>query len=124
MSRRAPTDRRPRQAAVTQSRVRRLAAVVEASQLVNSTLDLKGVADYVVGIATRLNAEMGILNYEKAFADVKGLYQFLDQECARRLFAGLRYINKESDMNLPNLAHMKRSYHPVMRVKSYKLTLK
>jgi hypothetical protein len=27
-------------------------------------------------------------------------------------------------MNLPNLAAMKKSYHPVSRVKSYKLTLK
>jgi hypothetical protein len=67
---------------------------------------------------------MGILNFEKAFPDVKGLYQFLDHECAKQLFAGYRYINKESDMSLPNLAAMKKSYHPVMRVKSYRLTLK
>jgi len=76
------------------------------------------------GIAARFNGDTGILSYEKAFSDVKGLYQFLDRECAKRLFAGCRYINKESDMSLPNLAAMKRSYHPVMRVKSYKLTLK
>lgn len=93
-------------------------------------LELKGIlirvdgAVNAFGIASRLNDEMGILNYEKAFSDVKGLYQFLDNQCAKQLFAGYRYINKESDMNLPNLAHMKRSYHPVMRVKSYKLTLK
>jgi hypothetical protein len=67
---------------------------------------------------------MGILNYEKAFSNVKGLYQFLDNQCAKQLFAGYRYINKESDMSLPNLARMKRSYHPVLRVKSYQLTLK
>jgi uncharacterized protein len=76
------------------------------------------------GIAARLNDEMGILNFEKAFSDVKGLYQFLDNECAKTLFGGYRYINKESDMNLPNLARMKSSYRPVMRVKSYKLTLR
>ena len=93
-------------------------------------LDLKGILIRVdgtvnaFGIASRLNDEMGILNYEKAFSNVKGLYQFLDNECAKQLFAGYRYINKESDMNLPNLARMKRSYRPVMRVKSYKLTLR
>jgi len=76
------------------------------------------------GISSRLTGDTGILNYEKAFADVKGLYQYLDNECAKRLFSGFRYINKESDMNLPNLAAMKKSYHPVARVKSYKLTLK
>ncbi len=76
------------------------------------------------GIASRLTGDTSILNYEKAFPAVKGLYQYLDQECAKRLFADVRYINKESDMSLPNLARMKKSYHPVARVKSYKLTLK
>jgi hypothetical protein len=93
-------------------------------------LELKGILIRVdgtvnaFGIASRLNDDMGILNFEKAFSNVKGLYQFLDNQCAKQLFAGYRYINKESDMNLPNLARMKRSYRPVMRVKSYKLTLR
>ncbi len=93
-------------------------------------LELKGIQIRVdgtvnaFGIASRLNDEMGILNYEKAYSDVKGLYQYLDNECAKQLFAGYRFINKESDMSLPNLARMKRSYRPVMRVKSYKLTLR
>lgn len=93
-------------------------------------LELKGILIRVdgnvnaFGIVSHLNDEMGILNYEKAFSNVKGLYQFLDNQCAKQLFAGYRYINKESDMNLPNLARMKRSYHPVLRVKSYQLTLR
>jgi len=93
-------------------------------------LELKGIlirvdgAVNAFGIVSHLSDEMGILNYEKAFSNVKGLYQFLDNQCAKQLFAGYRYINKESDMNLPNLARMKRSYRPVLRVKSYKLTLK
>jgi len=76
------------------------------------------------GIRTRLNGQIGILNFEKAFARIKGLYQFLDRECARRLFQGYRYISKESDMNIPELAQSKMSYHPVHRVKSYRLTLR
>jgi hypothetical protein len=75
-------------------------------------------------IASRLNEEMGVLNFEKAFSDIRGLYQFLDNECAKRLFAGCRWINKESDMNVSELAQSKRSYHPVMRVKSYRLDLR
>jgi uncharacterized protein len=104
-------------------------AVITALEHLDA-LEFKGILIRVdgtvnaFGIASRLNDEIGILNYEKAFSDVKGLYQFLDNQCAKQLFAGYRYINKESDMNLPNLAHMKRSYRPVMRVKSYKLTLK
>jgi len=64
------------------------------------------------------------MNFEKALPHIRGLYQYLDNECAKTLFPGYRYINKESDMSLPNLARMKRSYHPVLRVKSYKLTLR
>jgi hypothetical protein len=71
------------------------------------------------GICSHLTEDMGILNFEKAFSQIKGLYQFLDNECAKRLFNRYRYINKESDMNLPNLAHSKNSYHPVMKLKSY-----
>lgn len=76
------------------------------------------------GIGSRLNATMAVLNFEKADARIKGLYQFLDNECAKRLFGGFRYINKESDMNIPNLAESKQSYNPVLRVKSYTLGLR
>ncbi len=104
-------------------------AVITALENLDA-LELRGIlvrldgAVSAFGIVSHLNEEMAILNFEKAFSDVKGLYQFLDHECARQLFAGYRYINKESDMSLPNLAAMKKSYHPVMRVKSYRLTLK
>ncbi|MBM4315378.1 MAG: DUF2156 domain-containing protein [Deltaproteobacteria bacterium] len=77
-----------------------------------------------LGIGSRLNETMATLNFEKAFAGVKGLYQYLDNECAKLLFKGFRYINKESDMNLPNLAEAKQSYHPVLRIKSFALNLR
>jgi hypothetical protein len=74
------------------------------------------------GICSYLTDDMGVLNFEKAFSDIKGLYQFLDNECAGRLFSRYKYINKESDMNMPNLAQSKNSYNPVMKLKSYCLT--
>jgi uncharacterized protein len=74
-------------------------------------------------ISSRLNEETGVLNFEKAFSSVRGLYQFLDNECARRLFPGYRYINKESDLNVPELAQSKKSYHPVSRIRSCCLTI-
>ena len=76
------------------------------------------------GLATALTPDMGVLHFEKAFAAVKGLYQFLDQLCASRLFNGFTYINKESDMNIPGLARAKRSYHPVRMVRAYRLRLR
>ena len=76
------------------------------------------------GIGSRLNETTATLNFEKADAGIKGLYQFLDNECAKRLFSGFLYINKESDMNIPNLAESKQSYNPILRIKSYALGLR
>lgn len=76
------------------------------------------------GMGSTINSEMGALHFEKAFAGVKGLYQFFDAECALQLFDGAKYINKESDMGEPGLAKAKNSYYPVMKLKSFKLTLK
>lgn len=76
------------------------------------------------GIASQLTGTMSALNFQKASVHFKGLYQFFDRECARRLFPELEYINKESDMGVPGLMQAKNSYHPVMMVKSYKLSLR
>lgn len=76
------------------------------------------------GIASRLNGTMATLNFEKAYPSVRGLYQYLDRECARLLFAGFEYVNKESDMGLPELAKSKGSYHPVRKLRSWRLDLR
>lgn len=75
-------------------------------------------------IMSHLTPQMGVLNFEKAYASLKGLYQFLDNECARQLFQGYPYMNKESDMGIQALADSKRSYHPVEKIKSYCLKMK
>jgi uncharacterized protein len=76
------------------------------------------------GVAARLTDTMATLQYEKADAEIKGLYQYFDQQCARRLFNGYTYINKESDMGIAGLAKSKRSYYPIEKVKAYRLVLK
>jgi hypothetical protein len=76
------------------------------------------------GIASRLTETMSALHFQKASIQIKGLYQFFDRECARRLFPELEYINKESDMGIPGLAHVKKSYYPAMMIPSYKLILR
>lgn len=76
------------------------------------------------GIASRLNGTMATLNFEKAYPSVRGLYQYLDRECARFLFAGFEFINKESDMGLAELAKSKKSYHPVRQLRSWRLDLR
>lgn len=92
--------------------------------------DLKGLllridgAVSAFGIAAPLTRDMGILQYEKAFSSIKGLYQYFDNACARRLFNGYAYINKESDMGIPGLAKAKKSYFPVTIVRAYRLVLR
>lgn len=76
------------------------------------------------GISAPLTRDMATLQYEKALGSVKGLYQYFDNACARMLFDGYTYLNKESDMGIPGLAKAKRSYHPVRMVTSVKLILK
>lgn len=101
------------------------------NSLVNMTaLEMKGILvriDHQVSafaMSSHLTRDMAILNFEKAYSDIKGLYQYLDHVCARELFSGYKYINKESDMGIPNLAKSKKSYHPVMRVRSYRFKLR
>jgi len=56
------------------------------------------------GIASYLTDEMGVLHFEKASVRIKGLYQYFDNLCVKNMLNGYKYINKESDMNLPGLA--------------------
>ncbi len=91
--------------------------------------DLKGILLRIdgkvsaFGISAPLTREMATLQYEKAFGSIKGLYQYFDNACARMLFNGYVYLNKESDMGIPGLAKAKKSYHPFKMVRSVKLIL-
>lgn len=75
------------------------------------------------GIGARLNKDTGVLLFEKASDRFKGLYQYLDRECCRRLFEGWAWVNKEGDLQDPGLARAKESYAPFKRVKAFRLEL-
>lgn len=96
---------------------------IEHFESIGMLIRIDGVVS-AFGIGSRLNRTTATLNFEKAFSGIKGLYQFLDNECAKRLFSKFQYINKESDMNLPNLADSKQSYNPILRVRSFALILR
>ncbi len=96
---------------------------VEHFKVEGLVLRIDGVVS-AFAIASRLTRDMGVLHFEKASTRIKGLYQYFDRLCARELFADCTYINKESDMDVANLAKAKKSYYPCMRVKSYMLTLR
>jgi len=75
-------------------------------------------------VTARLTDDMAVMHFEKAYTHIRGLYQFLDNQCAKDLVGRYRYLNKESDMNLPGLAKSKQSYHPVEKVKSFELIVR
>lgn len=75
-----------------------------------------------LGIASRLKADTAVLNFEKALDEIKGLYQYLDRECAAKLCKDCMYVNKESDLGDPGLRQAKESYFPAFRVKAYRLS--
>ena len=95
-----------------------------------AVFDLKGILLRIdgqvsaFGICAPLTRDMATLQYEKAFGSIKGLYQYFDNACARMLFNGYTYLNKESDMGIPGLAKAKKSYYPIEMVRSVKLILK
>ncbi|HEX9970837.1 MAG TPA: phosphatidylglycerol lysyltransferase domain-containing protein, partial [bacterium] len=62
------------------------------------------------GVSAFLTSQMATLQYEKAYTHIKGLSQYFDNQCAKRLFNGYTYINKESDMGSEGLAKAKKSY--------------
>ena len=95
---------------------------LERLESIGILIRIDGVVS-ALGIGSRLNETTATLNFEKAFVGIKGLYQFLDNECAKRLFRSYQFINKESDMNLPPLAEAKQSYYPIKRIKSFELVL-
>lgn len=76
------------------------------------------------GIGAHLTPNMGVFHFEKAYANIKGLYQYFDNQCMKHLFKGYEFVNKENDMGIPGLSKAKKSYYPVKIVKSYQLTLR
>ncbi len=93
-------------------------------------LPVQGIAVRVDGkvsafaMSSRITDGVGDLNFEKAFAGIKGLYQYLDRESARTILSPYAWTNKESDMGLPGLRQAKLSYLPARMVTSHSLVLK
>lgn len=76
------------------------------------------------GTGAKLTQDMGVFHFEKAYANIKGLYQYFDNQCVKHLFKDYEFVNKENDMGNPGLSKAKKSYYPVKVVKSYQLTVR
>jgi len=59
------------------------------------------------------------IHVEKANPDIRGLYNFVNQQFLINCFPDARYVNREDDMGLEGLRKAKMSYKPEFLVKKY-----
>ncbi len=92
-------------------------------------LGLKGgvltAEDQVVAFALgeSINRETFAVRVEKADVSVPGAYQAINQEFARHVAAGFRWINREQDLGVPGLRRAKLSYYPHHLLRKYRISL-
>lgn len=56
--------------------------------------------------------DMFIIHFEKAFADVDGAYQMINQQFIIHELSDYTYINREEDLGIEGLRKAKESYYP------------
>lgn len=61
-----------------------------------------------------LNDDTYLVHIEKAFYDIQGAYQMINQQFAQHAFGGFKYVNREDDAGDEGLRKAKLSYQPAM----------
>lgn len=67
----------------------------------------------------KLNDSTFCTHVEKAYSDIRGAYQMINREFARRLLGRYEFINREDDTGSEGLRSAKLSYHPCRLVTKY-----
>ena len=62
--------------------------------------------------------------FEKAFFDLKGLYQIIFNEFCKNRCSGYKYINREEDLGIEGLRKSKLSYNPIFLTDKYEANCK
>lgn len=69
-----------------------------------------------VTLGEPLTADMYVVHFEKAYADIQGAYPMINREYVRALPETFRYINREEDLGMEGLRKAKQSYRPVCMI--------
>lgn len=75
-------------------------------------------------IGEYLNNNMALIHIEKANSDIRGLYQFINQQFLVNEFKDAEFINREEDLGIEGLRKAKLSYHPIKFVEKYTVSSK
>lgn len=62
---------------------------------------------------------MAIIHIEKANPEIRGLYQFINQQFLVNEFPDAELVNREDDLGLEGLRHAKMSYNPIGFARKY-----
>lgn len=77
-----------------------------------------------ITIGELLNSDTFCVHIEKADTSFNGIYAAINNCFARSAAAGLKYINREEDLDIEGLRRSKLSYHPAFLLTKYTLTFR
>ncbi len=90
----------------------------ETLHLMGGLIRLNGkIVAFTIG--ERLNNETLVLHFEKAYFNIQGSYQIINQQFLLHHKDEFRYVNREDDTGDPGLRKSKLSYHPDILEKKY-----
>lgn len=81
-------------------------------------LELSGIAIRInekiesIAVFEKMSPDTALVHYEKGSPDYDGIYKAINSETAKILQKDIKFINRESDMDLPGLRQAKMSYNP------------
>lgn len=70
-------------------------------------------------IGEMLNDNMAVIHVEKANADIRGLYPYINQQFLLNEFSDVEFVNREEDLGIEGIRKAKLSYHPVKFAEKY-----
>ena len=70
-------------------------------------------------IGDPLNDDVYLVQFEKAYPDIPGAYQVINQQFAEHYVAGYKFANREDDAGDEGLRKAKLSYDPIFLVAKY-----
>ncbi len=68
--------------------------------------------------------DMVYIPVEKANAQIRGLYTYINNEFLKQAYPNVAKVNREDDMGLDGLRQAKMSYNPIYMVEKYTITQK
>ncbi len=72
-------------------------------------------------IGEEINENIALIHIEKANQNIKGLYQYINQQFLINEFPKVKYVNREEDLGIDGLREAKLSYHPCKFIEKYSI---